>query len=296
VNAFWTSRITAFELAHRNRYQGILGACVGLGNTTGPFLAAAFIQKATWRALFYCIAPLACISGAVTLAILPSKRPKDSLGSKVRKIDYLGSIFSSAGIILLLIPISGGGTYFQWNSPMVISVLVLSVFCFILFVLTEWKLEKLPMMPCMWPLSQTLEAGGFRLTFVAVHLFQIRAVCTILTQNFLFGVVYYGVLYYLPIYYQNVRQFSPIVSAALTVPVVVGQSVASVASGQYISRTRRYGEVIWVGYGLWTIGAGLRCAFSRTIPVAPIVIILFVEGLGVGCVFQPSKSCWLCTA
>ncbi len=39
------------------RYQGILGPCVSLGNTIGPFLAAAFVEKSTWRGLFWCICP-----------------------------------------------------------------------------------------------------------------------------------------------------------------------------------------------------------------------------------------------
>jgi hypothetical protein len=33
-----------------------------------------------------------------------------------------------------------------------------------------------------------------------LHLFKIPAVCAIIIQNFLFGIVYYSHLYYLPIY------------------------------------------------------------------------------------------------
>lgn len=78
-----------------------------------------------------------------------------------------------------------------------------------------------------------------------LRLFQIPAVCAIIIQNFLFGIVYYSHLYYLPIYYQNTRQYSPLLSAALTIPFVAAQSVFSILSGQYVSRTKRYGEIIW---------------------------------------------------
>jgi hypothetical protein len=123
-----------------------------------------------------------------------------------------------------------------------------------------------------------------------VYLFTNLAVCAILLQNFLFGIVYYASLYYLPIYFQNARQYSPIISSALTIPLVVGQSITSVISGQYISRRKRYGDVLWIGYTLWTLGAGLRCLFGRhTSPIA-IVFIELVEGFGCGCAFQPSKS------
>ncbi|KAK5241452.1 hypothetical protein LTR40_013214, partial [Exophiala xenobiotica] len=69
--------------------------------------------------------------------------------------------------------------------------------------------------------------------------------------------------------------------------MVGAQSFTSVASGQYISRTGRYGEVLWFGYGVWTVGAALSCMFSRSLPIWAMAIFLFVEGIGVGNCFQP---------
>jgi MFS family permease len=251
-----------------SRYQGILGSCVGLGNTIGPFLAAGFVQTSTWRALFWTICPLAVLAGVLVAVTLPPSKTHGNMKAKIKSIDYFGKIFSSAAILLLLIPISGGGTYFDWASPMVITMLTLGSICAIIFLVVEWKFAAMPMMP--------------------LYLFRNQAVCVILIQNFFFGIVYYSHLYYLPIYYQNVRQYSPILSAALTIPFVAGQSLFSILSGQYVSRLKRYGEVIWVGYGLWTLGAGLVLTFDRNTPQWQIVIILFIEGVGVGNVFQPT--------
>ncbi|OCL07428.1 MFS general substrate transporter [Glonium stellatum] len=39
-------------LEERGKFQGILGSCVGLGNTVGPFLAAAFTKTTSWRDTF----------------------------------------------------------------------------------------------------------------------------------------------------------------------------------------------------------------------------------------------------
>ncbi|KAL3421986.1 hypothetical protein PVAG01_06142 [Phlyctema vagabunda] len=255
-------------LENRGKYQGILGSCVGLGNTIGPFMAAAFVEKSTWRGLFWCICPLAVVSGALVAFTLPPSKVHGELKDKVKAIDYYGVIFSSVAILLLLIPISGGGTYFEWSSPMVISMLTLGSVSMVLFVVVEWKFALMPMMP--------------------LHLFKIPAIFAILAQNFLFGIVYYSHLYYLPIYYQNARQWSPLVSAALTIPFVASQSIFSILSGQYISRTKRYGEIIWAGYILWTLGAGLILLFNRTTPKWQIVVFLIIEGAGVGNVFQPT--------
>lgn len=88
---------------------------------------------------------------------------------------------------------------------------------------------------------------------LAVVFFKNKVLCALFLQSFLLGAVYQSYLYYLPLYYQNARGWSPIVSAALTSPMVAMQSIASILSGQYISRLQRYGEVIWAGFGLWTL-------------------------------------------
>lgn len=109
-----------------------------------------------------------------------------------------------------------------------------------------------------------------------------------LIQNILIGITFYGILYYMPIYYQTIRQWRPVLSAALIVPLVACQAIASSLAGYYISRRKAYGEVIWLGYTLWTVATGVQCSFNRTTPAYGIALTLIVEGIGVGCIFQPS--------
>ncbi|KAL2030668.1 hypothetical protein VTO58DRAFT_108022 [Aureobasidium pullulans] len=224
-------------LKERGKYQGILGACVGMGNMVGPFIAAVFAQHSTWRGLFWLI-------------------------------DYWGILFGSAAIILILIPVSGGGSYFRWDSTMVIVMLAVGGSCALAFLFVEHKVALLPMMP--------------------LSLFRNLPVCILLLQNFLFGIVYYSQLYYLPLFFQNARRMSPITSAALVLPITAAQMTLSIVSGQYISRRERYGEVIWLGFFLWTLGVGLTCIFDQNTPIAAIVVILLVQGAGVGLIFQPT--------
>lgn len=114
-------------------------------------------------------------------------------------------------------------------------------------------------------------------------------------QNVLFGSVWFSEVYFLPIYYQSARQLNLTTSALLLLPLVLTLSFTSGCSGQYISRTNRYGEVIWLGFFTWTLTAGLHLLFGRHTPIGTIAAILVFEGVGVGCIFQPSKlakSCW----
>jgi MFS family permease len=236
-------------LEQRGKYQGILGASLGLGNVIGPFLAAVFIMKSTWRGFFWLISPLSACSIVVGYFLIPNNARKTSFRKNLKRIDFYGTVASSIGIIFLLIPISGGGSYFQWDSALLISMLVIGTCSLIVFVFIEWKVATLPMLPSKFLMIE-LE---LKTNVSAVIMFKNKVICTLFLQSFLLGAVYQAYLYYLPLYYQNARGWSPIVSAALTTPMVACQSLASICSGQYISRRKRYGEVIWAGFGLWTL-------------------------------------------
>lgn len=149
-------------LEQRGKYQGIIGSMVGLGNVIGPFLAAAIATKTTWRAFFWMLAPCGAITFVISYLYLPSKPRTASFSESVRKVDWLGTLTSSVGIIFLLIPISGGGAYFEWDSPMVISMLAIGSISLILFVVIEWKVAKLPMMPGEPPYLSILTTSAHR--------------------------------------------------------------------------------------------------------------------------------------
>lgn len=135
-------------LKQRGKFMGILGSCIGLGNAVGPFISSAFTERVTWRALFWLLCPLAVCSGLILYFLLPPQTiPPEPLRAKLAKIDYAGIIFSSAGTILLLIPVSGIGTQFPSSSPKTIAMLTIGSVLMLLFVLNEWKVAKLPMFP-----------------------------------------------------------------------------------------------------------------------------------------------------
>ncbi|KAJ0104055.1 hypothetical protein J7T55_006981 [Diaporthe amygdali] len=137
-------------------FRGISGVASGgimalaMMVVIGPFISSAFTERATWRALFWLLCPLAVGSGLILYFLLPPQSiPPEPLRAKLAKIDYLGILFSSAGTILLLIPVSGIGTQFSPTSPVTIALLSLGSTLLFLFVLNEWKLAKLPMVPSL---------------------------------------------------------------------------------------------------------------------------------------------------
>ena len=256
-------------LQERGKYQGILGCCVGLGNAIGPLIASAFAIHLTWRGLFYLLAPLIMCTVVASWKFLPTNMPKLNLRETIAKIDFLGLTTGTAAVILLLIPISDGGhAGTPWDSPIVIAMFTVGGVCLIAFILIEWKWAELPMMP--------------------LDMFKRASVAAMLAQTFLFGTAYFSYLYFMPLYFQNVRGKSPLLAAVLQLPLVVTQSTFSTAGGYYISRMNRYGEIIWIGFGMWTLGAGLLVQCDETIGFGLISFFLVVMGIGTGFVFQPT--------
>ncbi|KAI0389274.1 putative MFS transporter [Xylariaceae sp. FL0594] len=255
-------------LENRGKWQGIIGSCVGLGNVLGPFLAASLITHATWRAFFWVLSPLAAIVGVISAWLLPSTPPTLPFRESVTKIDYGGVLTSSLGVVLLLIPISGGGSYFKWSSPMVTIMIAIGAASLVGFVVWEARGARLPMMP--------------------VTNFRNPAVSLILLESFCFGAVYQSYLYYLPLYLQNARQYSVLRSAGAIATMAGAQALSSVAAGFYLSKFKRWKEVLCGGFALWTLGTGLVLLFNRHTSMGMIIAPLVIMGIGAGSTLQPT--------
>lgn len=248
--------------------KGILGAIIALANGVGPFLGGALVESATWRWTFWLIPIMCAPTAAVIWFFLPLKQRPGAYVQKIKRIDYGGVALNIASTLLVLIPLSGGGVTYSWKSPFLVSSLTIGVLLGVLFVLYEWKLARLPIMP--------------------LRLFRAPYCGALYAQSFLTGLAYFGNLFYLPIYFQSVLKYSALVSGALILPVIITTSVGSIVSGQYMNRIGRYRLCILTGFSLWTLGNGLMLSFRRRTSLGPLIVILIVQGAGTGLTLQPT--------
>jgi hypothetical protein len=204
----------------------------------------------------------------VLIFFLPLKHTSTGTLEKVKKIDFGGILLNIASTLLLLIPLSGGGVTYAWSSAFFIGVTLTGVVLTILFVLYEWKLAFLPIMP--------------------LRLYRASHCWALYLQSFLTGLAYFGNFFYLPIYFQSILRFSPLVSGALILPVVITTSIASIASGQYMTRIGSYMHCILAGFLLWTMGNGLTLLFNRSTNLGVLIVALVIEGAGIGLTLQPT--------
>lgn len=261
-------------LKQRGKYQGILGASVGLGNSIGPFMMAAFIEHNTWRNFYRMMCPINILAFVIIAIFIDTKQQTKQLNQllskseQFKKLDYLGMLIGCSGLTLLLVSISSGGSTYNWNSAPVISMFVIGGILLITFLFVEWKVPELPMIP--------------------LNLFSRFSLGLILGSNFFFGMAYYGFTFYIAYYYQIVLGLDSIHSAILMLPLVIPQSVVSAIAGQIISYTGHYIYVIIFGYSLWTLSCGLTLLFDSNTNYGVITVVLLLMGTGVACTFQPT--------
>lgn len=247
-------------------FPGIFGAVIALANGIGPFVGGALVDSVSWHWVFWIVPMLAAPAALLIFLFLPLKYEKGNYKDKVRKIDYGGIILNLAAVLLILIPLSGGGVQYPWNSPMVIAMLTVGGCTAIAFVLYEWKLAKVPIMP--------------------VRLVKYPHCWSLYVQNFFTGMCFFGNFFYLPIYFQSVLGLSALISGALLLPLIMATSFTGIVSGQIMSRSGRYLWIIVSGFAVWILGAGLKCAFNRKTKTWHIVLVLLVEGMGIGNILQ----------
>lgn len=209
---------------------------------------------------------LAVPAALLIFLFLPLRYEKGHYKQKVKKIDYGGIALNLAAVLLILIPLSGGGVQYPWNSVLVIAMLSAGGCTAIAFVLYEWKVAKVPIMP--------------------VRLVKYPYCWSLYVQNFFTGMCFFGNFFYLPIYFQSVLGLSALISGALLLPLIMATSFTGIVSGQIMSRRGRYRWIVVSGFVLWTLGTGLKCAFNRSTKVWHIVLVLLVEGMGIGNILQ----------
>lgn len=255
-----------FSVRKRSLYLGYVGFVWALAGSAGPLIGGAFIQNLTWRWCFWINLPITGVAFILLFLFLDVHNPRTKLGEGINAVDWFGTFSILAVTLLILIGLDFGGAVFPWNSPKVLCLIAFGAASIGLFLFSEKRLAKYPLMPLA--VFTTLSNNA---TFIVV---------------FMHGMVLIGIEYYLPLYFQSVLQVSPLRSGVLLLPLIVTQAVIEILTGVFISRTGRYRELIWAGSVLMTLGSGLYIYFGASTSVAVIVGFQIIGAFGPALLFQ----------
>ncbi len=210
--------------------------------------------------MFYVNLPVGAIALGVISVALAKKNPDHK-----PKIDYLGTFLIAAASVCLVLITSLGGSTWAWNSAPIYACGVGAAVLIVLFILVEQRASE-PVMP--------------------LKLFRNPVFTQCSMIGFVVGLVMFGSLSYLPLFMQVVNNDSPTTSGLRLLPLMGGLLVASIGTGQLISRFGRY--KIYPIIGTLCMSAGLflmsRIDDHTTSTVLGWDMVVF--GLGIGLTMQ----------
>lgn len=250
----------------RAKYQGYFLATFGISSVIGPLLggllsgAPEILGITGWRWIFLLNLPIGAIAMVIVLLFLHIPHTRRAV-----RIDWWGV----AAVILTVVPVllvAEQGREWGWGSPGAIVCYVLAPIGLILFLVVERRMGDDAIIPLKLFRSPTF------------------SMATILGVLVGFGM--FGAMMTLPNYLQIATGATPTEAGLMMIPMVLGLMIASIVSGQLISRTGRYRMFPILGTGLLVAAFFYLTFVSADKPVWYVLIGMLVIGLGLGQLMQ----------
>ena len=244
----------------RGRYSGYLGATFALGTVTGPLIGGFLTEHLSWHWCFYVGVPFAVLAIFVLQATLhlPVTRHE-------AQIDYLGAILLSGGVASLLIWVTLAGDKFDWWSWQTGAMVGGGIVLLALTVMAE-RIAPQPLIPLRLFRRPTIVLSSLASLFVGIGMFG--------------GTVFLGQ------YFQMARGETPTRAGLMTIPMIAGLFLASMISGQLITRTGRWKGWLVAGGLLLTAGLGLMGTVAYDTDYWIVAGYMLLLGAGVGMMMQ----------
>jgi len=251
-------------LRYRGQWQGIIGGMWALGSVSGPVIGGAFAQS-NWRWILYINFPFIGITYIMVPLFLKLNFVPTSLVSKLRRVDWTGSVIFVGGTTSMLIPLTWGGVMYSWTSWRTLVPLIIGAVSLIAFVFYEKYVAVEPLM---------------RLSLFTNRTSNIAFVTTVIH-----GMILWCVLYYQPLYFEAVRGYTPIIAGVALFPATFTVAPMSVLTGILVTKTGRYRWSIWSGWTIATLGLGLMILLDVGTKIPQWLFIDLVSGVGLGILF-----------
>ncbi|MCL9666499.1 MFS transporter [Curtobacterium albidum] len=252
----------------RAKYQGYFLAVFGISSVIGPLVGGLFAGASQilfvsgWRWVFLVNVPV----GIVALIMVTTFLHLPKFGDRGKpRIDWWGASLVIVTLVPLLL-IAEQGREWGWDSPGAIACYAIGALGLVAFVIVERSMGDDAILP--------LKLFGSRV-------FSMAAVLSVLVG---FGM--FGAMLTIPLYLQIVKGVTPTESGFAMLPMVLGLMISSIASGQIISRTGRYGAFPITGTAFTAIGFTLLTFLTADSPLWFLMLGMFGIGLGLGQLMQ----------
>jgi EmrB/QacA subfamily drug resistance transporter len=260
-----------FAARERGKWQGLIGAVFGLSSVVGPLLGGwltdghgLFGVTTDWRWTFYINVPIGIAAFIIIAIFCPALKHANK-----PKVDYIGAALLAFVLATLVLAVdntesifagflSATGMSVEWLRVAMFSAVGLATAAFIM---VEHRVDE-PILP--------------------LKFFKNRNFVLVMSVAMLFGSAFMGSILYLTQFNQQVFGATPTESGMMLLPMVAGIMVASIGSGQLISRTGRYKIFMQVGFVVATIAIALLSTLTPESSYLQEAITMVFLGLGMG--------------
>ena len=254
----FTTIADLFPPARRGRISGVMGATFGLASVIGPAIGGYLTEGPGWRWCFFVNLPIGVVAFLVLLFAFPhivADRRQN------RRIDWLGALTLTLGVVPLLLALTWGGRDYPWRSFETLSLLSGGLVMIAIFIILQFRTPDGIMPPA---------------------LFRNRVVWTASAASTLMSVGMFGSILFIPLFIQGVIGRSPSESGAVMTPMMFALIFASIMTGQVVTRLGRYKTVGVVGMSVTTAGMFLLSQMDVSTSYTLVVVNMMVVGVGLG--------------
>ncbi|MCL4296627.1 MAG: MFS transporter [Anaerolineae bacterium] len=241
-----------FTLEQRAKMQGFFSGVWGVSSVIGPLLGGFLVDQVSWRWVFYINLAPGLIAAALVWLAWQDKPHED--GAATARVDYLGAILLTIGVVTLLMGLFELGTGLGW------ALLALAVLFLVALAWVEWRALE-PILP--------------------LPLFRDRIFATACAQGVLAGWAMFGSLSFVPLFVQAVLGTSATAAGATLTPMLLGWVFASIIGSRMLLRLS-YRSLALTGMILLTVGAGRMAWIDANASQISVMINLALMGVGMG--------------
>lgn len=252
-----------FPPAERPKAIGIWSSFSGVAIAIGPISGGLLLKYFWWGSLFLVNIPVILIGIALTFVIVPeSSDPRPS------RLDPLGVVLSTAGVVALVYGVIKGGETNQWGSVEVLAPSLAGVAVLALFIWLQAR-SSAPALDVSLFRNRLFSTGTLALTVTSFALM--------------------GGLVYMAYYWQAARGYDALKAGLLALPIAVGMMLGAAKSSNL---TARFGQRGPVATGLAALGLSLLAwaIVDKDTAIWFLIIVTFVFGWGMGNVFAPATA------
>jgi EmrB/QacA subfamily drug resistance transporter len=246
----------------RARYQGYFMAVFAMASVLGPVVGGFFAGQAHllgvpgWRWIFYINIPIGILALVVVESVLKLEHHR-----RDHRIDWGGAAMLVVALVPLLIIAEQGRTW-GWTSTGAVTCYALGAVGLVSFVRVESQMGDEALLPLRLFRNGVFAVGSAQATIVGMGMF--------------------GGIASIPLYLQIVKGASPTKAGLLLLPMIAGMMAASLASGQFTSRTGKYKIFPVIGSVLMVIGLLLMTQIGADTPLWQTDVYMAIFGMGLG--------------